>query len=202
MSTAKAMTPDRLEQLQALFSDSQWFKADEGQELLDEIERAWGEIERLTAELAARAPADASLEARPRSRPYVAEQRQRDRSPVYAEFEKMGQLESDVIEWLSANYEPLKRRALEASRAARAPRGETGPAAEPTRAERVAEAQRLRAEARAEAEACAVPMPADLLARYPRSADPPEPDRPSGLTSIMHDDAPPSVLPKHGGPEL
>lgn len=44
---AQAMTAHRLEQLQALFSDSQWFKADEGQELLDEIERAWGEIERL-----------------------------------------------------------------------------------------------------------------------------------------------------------
>jgi hypothetical protein len=63
----------------------------------------------------------------------------------------------------------------------RASRGETGPAAEPTRAERVAEAQRLRAEARAEADACTVPMPADLLARYPRSADPPEPDRPADL---------------------
>jgi len=58
-------------------------------------------------------------EVRPRSRPYIAEQRQRERSQVYADFEKMGQLESDVIEWLSANYEPLKRRALEASRASR-----------------------------------------------------------------------------------
>ena len=58
-------------------------------------------------------------EVRPRSRPYIAEQRQRERSQVYVDFEKMGQLESDVIEWLSANYEPLKRRALEASRASR-----------------------------------------------------------------------------------
>ena len=78
----------------------------------------------------------------------------------------------------------------------RVDRGETGPATEPTRAERVAEAQRLRAEARAEAEACTVPMPADLLARYPRSADPPQPDRPSGLTRAMHDaQTRPSVAP-------
>jgi len=86
-----------------------------------------------------------------------------------------------------------------------ASRGETGPApAGLTRAERVAEAQRLRAEARAEADACTVPMPADLLARYPRSADPPEPDRPSGLTAAMHDaaqrpSAPPDLGPGIGG---
>jgi hypothetical protein len=85
-----------------------------------------------------------------------------------------------------------------------ASRGEAGPATEPTRAERVAEAQRLRAEARAEAEACTVPMPADLLARYPRSADPPEPDRPTDLTSAMHaaqqrPSVPPDLGPGIGG---
>jgi len=47
MGTAKAMTPHRFEELQALFSDSRWFKEDEGQALLDEIDRAWSEIERL-----------------------------------------------------------------------------------------------------------------------------------------------------------
>ena len=92
--------------------------------------------------------------------------------------------------------EDLQRHAIKRA-ILRVDRGETGPATEPTRAERVAEAQRLRAEARAEAEACTVPMPADLLARYPRSADPPQPDRPSGLTRAMHDAAQqrPSVAP-------
>ena len=91
--------------------------------------------------------------------------------------------------------EDLQRHAIKRA-ILRVDRGETGPATEPTRAERVAEAQRLRAEARAEAEACTVPMPADLLARYPRSADPPQPDRPSGLTRAMHDaQTRPSVAP-------
>jgi hypothetical protein len=99
--------------------------------------------------------------------------------------------------------EDLQRHAIKRA-IQRVDRGETGQAPEPTRAERVAEAQRLRAEARAEAEACTVPMPADLLARYPRSADPPEPDRPAGLTSAMHaaqqrPSVPPDLGPGIGG---
>lgn len=55
---------------------------------------------------------------RPPSRLYVPTDRQRERSEVYASFERDGQRECDVIEWLSGNYEPLNRRAIAASKAA------------------------------------------------------------------------------------
>jgi len=107
-----------------------------------------------------------------------------------------------VIEWLSANYEPLKRRALEASRASR---GSTGLTEEQARAltrharalARVArialrghgyygvrtalygEADALRARARR----------ASRGETGPAAVDPPTPDRPAGLTRAMHDAA-------------